>query len=112
MSLAFPYFTAHSSDFSASRHPYTQEMVAMGMPAGTPFTLSCILLPCLIVYFLPRTSAIGAILLTGYMGGAIVAHWRVGEAFAHCIAVILLLWTGLCLRDTAIWQSVNPFRTR
>ncbi|TRW27199.1 hypothetical protein FMM05_00740 [Flavobacterium zepuense] len=87
-------------------------MVAMGMPAGTPFTLSCILLPCLIVYFLPRTSAIGAILLTGYMGGAIVAHWRVGEAFAHCIAVILLLWTGLCLRDTAIWQSVNPFRTR
>jgi hypothetical protein len=60
------------------------------------------LLACTVLYLIPRTSVLGAILLTGYLGGAVAAHVRVGAGpFEICFPVIfgVLLWGGLFLRD-------------
>ena len=58
---------------------------------------------CLLVYLVPRTSILGALLLTGYLGGAIASHVRIGSPlFSHVlfpIYVALMIWGGLILRD-------------
>jgi hypothetical protein len=56
-------------------------------------------LACTILYVIPRTSILGAILLTGYMGGATATHVRVGEPFIIPVLVGVLVWGGLYLRD-------------
>jgi hypothetical protein len=60
------------------------------------------LLACLTLYLLPRTSALGALLLTGYLGGAVATHVRVGNPlFSHVLFptyVAALIWGGLILR--------------
>lgn len=62
-----------------------------------------ILLICTVLYIIPRTSVLGAILLTGYLGGAIASHVRVGNPlFSHTlfpIYVAVFIWLGLYLRD-------------
>lgn len=69
-------------------------------------TLGCILLTCVLLYTIPRTSILGAILLTGYLGGAISAHFRVSNPLAtHTlfpIYVALFIWGGLYLRDAKL----------
>jgi DoxX-like family len=60
-------------------------------------------LACIVVYVIPRTSVLGAVLLTGFLGGAISVHLRIGDPFlSHTffpIYVGALLWTGLFLRN-------------
>jgi hypothetical protein len=77
--------------------------VQLGYPANTIFPIGVIQVVCLIAYLIPRTSPIGAILWTGYLGGAIATHVRVGSPlFTHVlfpIYVAALLWSGLWLRD-------------
>jgi hypothetical protein len=62
-----------------------------------------ILLICLLLYVIPRTSVLGAILLTGYLGGAVASHIRVSNPlFSHTlfpIYIAVLIWLGLYLRD-------------
>lgn len=86
----------------------------MGFPASSIVPLGTILLACLMVYLIPRTAVLGAVLLTGYLGGAIATHVRVGDPlFSHVlfpIYVAALLWGGLYLRDTrlrAVLREVN-----
>jgi hypothetical protein len=80
-----------------------QGTIQIGYPASVVFPLGVVLLTCLIVYLVPRTSVLGAVLLTGYLGGAIATHVRVGDPlFSHVlfpIYVAAFLWTGLWLRD-------------
>jgi hypothetical protein len=63
-------------------------------------------LVCLLTYVIPRTSALGALLLTGFLGGAISTHLRVGDPlFSHTLFplyVACLLWAGLVLRDERV----------
>ncbi len=54
---------------------------------------------CAAIYVIPRTAVLGAILLTGYLGGAIATHVRVGEQFIMPAVLGLLIWGGLYLRD-------------
>ncbi len=54
---------------------------------------------CTVLYVVPRTAAIGAILLTGYLGGAVLTHLRVGQPWFMPIVVGVMLWTGLVLRQ-------------
>jgi DoxX-like family len=65
-----------------------------------------ILLFCLVVHLIPRTAIVGAILLTGYLGGAIASHVRVGNPlFTHTlfpIYIAILIWFGLFLRDSRV----------
>jgi hypothetical protein len=76
--------------------------VQLGFPEGVIVPLGVVLLASTVLYLVPRTSVLGAILLTGYLGGAVATHVRVGEgAFPILFPVIIgaLLWGGLVLRD-------------
>lgn len=72
----------------------------------------CILeLACAVVYAIPRTSVLGAILLTGYLGGATATHVRVGDpAFFMPVIVGVLVWGGLYLRDDRL-RALIPLRS-
>jgi hypothetical protein len=75
--------------------------------------LGAMLLVCTVLYAVPRTAMLGAILLTGYLGGAVATHVRVGSPlFSHVLFGVylgLLLWGGLYLRDERL-RSLVPLR--
>src|SRR5712692_8216662 len=79
--------------------PYLEGTVKVGYPASLVVPLGMVLLICTVVYAIPRTSILGAILLTGYLGGATATHVRVGQPFFFPIIVVILVWAGLFLRD-------------
>jgi hypothetical protein len=84
-----------------------------GFPEGVIIPLGLIEVACLIAYLAPRASALGAILWTGYLGGAIATNVRVGSPlFSQTlfpIYVATLLWVGLWLRDQRL-RAVLPLR--
>ena len=83
--------------------------VQLGYPEGAIVPLGLVLLAATILYVIPRTSVLGAILLTGYLGGAVATHVRVGAgAFEILFPVIFgaLLWGGLLLRDSRLREVI------
>jgi hypothetical protein len=80
--------------------------VALGYPASTVFGIGVLEVVCLALYLIPRTSLTGAVLWTGYLGGAIATQVRVGNPLVtHVlfpIYVAVLLWGGLYLRDSRV----------
>ena len=84
----------------------------MGLPATAGFArmLGTIGLICTALYALPRTSVLGAILLTAYLGGAVATHLRIGSPlFTHVlfgVYVALLAWGGLYLRDARLRELI------
>lgn len=62
------------------------------------------------VYLVPRTSVLGAILLTGFMGGAVMAHLRIGEPPIVPVVLGVLVWLGLFLRDARL-RALLPLRS-
>ncbi len=79
-------------------------------PDGALFRITIAELLCAIVYAIPRTSVLGAILLTGYLGGATATHVRVGEPFFLPVIVGIVVWLGLYLRDSRL-RALVPLRT-
>jgi uncharacterized membrane protein YphA (DoxX/SURF4 family) len=69
------------------------------LPVSWAFGLGVLELSCLLIYLIPRTAVIGAILLTGYLGGAMVTHLRVGEPPVTHVILGIVLWGALYLRD-------------
>jgi hypothetical protein len=64
-----------------------------------------------LLYMIPRTGFLGAILVTGYLGGAIATHVRIGDAPVFPVVLGVLIWVGLALRQPAIWRlavGANP----
>jgi hypothetical protein len=88
-----------------------KEMARMGIAVSLLPTLAALELGSLIVYLIPRTAPFGAILLTGYMGGAIFAHVRLGEPPIPQVVIAVLAWAGLALRDVRLsgylWQTLT-----
>jgi hypothetical protein len=89
--------------------PIVAESTAqLGWPAdpGTIYTLAALLLGSTLLYAVPRTSMLGAILLTGYLGGAVATHLRVGSPlFSHVLFGVYLgcfVWGGLWLRHPRV----------
>jgi len=88
----------------------------LGYPASASFIrgLGILLLVCTALYAYPKTSILGAILLTGYLGGAIATHVRVGSPlFSHVLFGFylgLMLWGGLWLRDARL-RALIPLRS-
>lgn len=79
--------------------------VKLGYPENVILPLGIVLTACTILYLIPRTAFLGAILLTGYLGGAVATHVRVGEGpFPISFPIIMgaLLWGGLWLRDNRL----------
>ncbi|MDQ0391659.1 DoxX family protein [Labrys monachus] len=79
------------------------EMELTGFPPSQAFALGVIMLACAIVYAVPQTAVLGAILVTGFLGGAISTHFRLGEIGSPpqliCLLLGALTWGGLYLRD-------------
>ena len=94
----------------------TETMVALGYPAdpGLARLLGVLTLLCTLLYVIPRTSVLGAILLTGYLGGAMATHLRAGSPlFTHLLFGFYLgvvAWGGLWLRDTRL-RNLIPFKS-
>ena len=87
--------------------------VRLGYPESSILPLGVVLLACTILYLIPRTSGLGAILLTGYLGGAVATHVRVGdEPFTLVFPFLVggLLWGGLLLRDARL-RALLPLRS-
>jgi hypothetical protein len=86
--------------------PVIDSTVELGYPRDIPFTLGVILLSCVVLYVVPRTSVLGAVLLTAYLGGAVATHVRIGNPlFTHILFPTYLgafLWAGLILRDARL----------
>ncbi|MFS8044183.1 DoxX family protein [Rhizobium sp. BR 314] len=95
----------------------TETMAALGYSADPALArlLGVITLGCAILYAIPRTSVLGAILLTGLLGGAIATHLRVGSPiFSHLlfgVYVGVIAWGGLYLRNEAVRRMI-PFIDR
>jgi hypothetical protein len=83
--------------------PVLDAFLKVGWPTSLVIPIGTLLLVCVIVYVIPQTSVLGAILLTGYLGGAVATHVRVGDPlFSHALFptyIALLLWGGLFLRE-------------
>ena len=83
--------------------PVVEGTVKLGYPPQHVLTIGVIELACLALYLVPRTATAGAVLWTGYLGGAIATHFRLGNPLlTHTlfpIYVAALLWGGLYLRD-------------
>jgi DoxX-like family len=85
----------------------------LGYSDSTIVPLGAILIACTILYLIPTTSVLGAILLTGYLGGAVATHVRAGESLFSIVFPIVygvLIWLGLYLRDAEL-RGVIPLRT-
>jgi hypothetical protein len=89
-----------------------QTTAELGYPAGSVTAIGIIQVICLVVHLIPRTAVLGAVLWTGYLGGAIATHVRVGSPlFSHTlfpIYVAALLWGGLYLRDRRVAAMISP----
>ena len=86
----------------------------LGYSADATFGIGLTLLACVVVHVVPRTSVLGAVLLTGYLGGAVATHMRVGDPLpTHTLFplyVAALLWGGLWLRDRRVRALLAPTR--
>lgn len=83
--------------------------VRLGYDDSLALGIGVVELLCTIVYLIPRTSVLGAILLTGYLGGATATHVRVGEPFYASVVLGVLVWGGLFLRDERL-RLLLPLR--
>jgi len=93
--------------------PIVEATVRLGYPTSVIPGLGIVLLACTIVYVIPRTAVLGAVLLTGYLGGAVATHVRVGEGpFPVLFPVIvgMMLWGGLYLRNGQL-RALMPWRS-
>jgi hypothetical protein len=83
----------------------------LGLPGALLLPLGVIELSCIIIYLIPMTAVLGAILFTGYIGGAILAHLRIGEPVYMQVGLGVLIWLGLWLRDRRL-RALLPTRKR
>jgi hypothetical protein len=91
----------------------TKSTADLGYPTSALFAIGVLELICLVAYLIPRTAVLGAVLFTGYLGGAIATHVRIeNPLFTHVlfpVYVAAFIWGGLYLRDRAL-RAVLPFR--
>jgi len=80
-----------------------QGMNHLGLALNLVSTIGFIEIACTVIYLIPRTSILGAILVTGYMGGAILAHLRVGDPVLTQVMVGVIAWAGVYLREPRLW---------
>jgi len=93
--------------------PVVEATVKLGYSENVIVPLGIVLLVCAVLYLIPRTSVLGAILLTGYLGGAVATHVRAGEGLFSIVFPIIfgaLLWLGLYLRDDRL-RALVPLRS-
>jgi len=94
--------------------PVVEATVKLGYPVTAILPLGVVLLSCVALYAVRRTSVLGAILLTGYLGGAVASHVRVGDPlFSHILFPLYLgclIWGGLYMRCPSLRALVPLHR--
>lgn len=94
--------------------PVVESFGQLGYPVSVSVGIGLLELVCLVLYVIPRTSVLGAIMLTGYLGGAVATHVRVGSPMlTHVlfpIYVAALVWGGLFLREARL-RALVPLRS-
>jgi hypothetical protein len=88
-----------------------QGMAHLGLPESMIMPLAILEITCVVIYLIPQTAVLGAILLTGYVGGTILTHWRAGDPVFVNIALGIVVWLGLYLRESRL-KALIPVRTR
>jgi len=86
--------------------------IQLGYRQSVIVGLGIVLIACTVLYVIPWTSVLGAILLTGYLGGAVASHLRAGQGWypiSFPIMVGMLIWLGLVLRDSRL-RLLIPIR--
>jgi DoxX-like protein len=86
-----------------------QGMTHLGLPESMTLPLAVLETACAVIYLIPQTVVLGAILLTGYVGGTICTAWRVGDPFYVQIVLGLFVWLGLYLREPRL-KDLIPLR--
>lgn len=86
--------------------PVVKATLELGYPENTITTIGILVIICIIIYAIPKFSFLGAILLTGFLGGAIATHFRINNPlFSHTlfpVYVLLFIWLGLYLRSESL----------
>jgi len=91
--------------------PAVEGTARLGYPVSLVQPIGILALACVILYAIPRTSTLGAILLTGYLGGATATQVRVQDPwFLFPVAIGVLLWAGLFLRDARL-RAIIPLQS-
>jgi hypothetical protein len=92
--------------------PDKEQMAKMGWDVSIAPALGVIILVVVVLYVIPQTAVLGAILMTGYLGGAVATHVRIGEygMMTPAIVVGILAWVGLYLRDHRV-RRLAPLRS-
>lgn len=95
--------------------PVVTGTIALGYSESVILPLGIVLLISTILYAVPQTAVLGAILLTGYLGGAVATHVRIGNpVFTHMLFPVylgIMIWLGLYLRDLRL-RTLIPFRSK
>ncbi len=111
-SLAILFFLLDASGKLLQIEPVMQSTVELGWPVATVVPLGLLLLVGAILHALPSTAVLGAIYLTGFLGGAIATHYRVGSPlFTHVLFgayVAAIMWGGMLLRYPQLLKVVMP----
>lgn len=87
-----------------------QEFARLGYQENHVIVIGIIELACVVIYLVPRTSVLGAILITAYLGGAVATHVRLSDPFFSPIIPGILVWLGLYLRDPRL-RALVPLRS-
>ena len=85
--------------------------VQLGFPLGSVVPIGLTLLVCTLIYVIPRTSVIGSVLLTGYLGGAVATQVRAGNPMFEMVFPIIVgtvVWAGVFLRDRRVRAMLAP----
>jgi hypothetical protein len=92
---------------------YVREFTRIGWPASSLELLAFLQLGSLALYLIPQTAVLGAVLLTGYLGGAVASYVRIGEYYPPLVpfSTAVIAWLGLFLRDERL-RALLPFRRR
>ena len=92
---------------------YVAEFGRIGWPESALTGLALLQLACLVLYLIPPTAVLGAVLLTGYLGGAIAAYVRIGEPSPVLVplSTSLIAWAGIYLREERL-RALLPLRSR
>ncbi|WP_439554937.1 DoxX family protein [Dyadobacter sp.] len=91
------------------KEPHSIEGSAqLGWPVDQVQSIGIVLLVSTILYIIPRTAVLGAILITGYLGGAIAIMVRAGQPLYFALVFGILVWVGLCLRNDQVKRIILP----
>jgi hypothetical protein len=112
ISLWPAFVVISSATWKLTRNPwYVREFARIGWPEGALNGLAFLQLGCLVLYLIPPTAVLGAVLLTGYLGGAIATYVRMGEPYPVLVplSTSMIAWLGIWLRDERL-QALLPWR--